>query len=690
MKLTELFYYIVSSSLMGSILAIGLLIIKRLFRQNLGANWHYYIWFVLIARLLIPYIPAAPISVFNFIPHYQQAVDLPQISIPSDRETNSTPSFQTDDDSTNMTQKTMTGNKNVQLPPVASVKTWINWQDVSLAWLIGIIAILFYIFLVNGLLLFKTKKFPVCDSENILRILQECKSNLKVHSEVSIVYDDILKSPAIFGLFSPKIIISPEIIKKLTSEEIRYIFMHELSHIKRHDLLINGLALAIQVIYWFNPLIWYALHQMKLDCEIACDATALAALKQEDHKKYGQTIISLLQMLSEPYWAPGTLGFVSKFNTRRIIMISKFKKTTIKWAVAALALILVVGCFSLNNPIKATGAGLNQKNTAAINQKDTATDGQQNKNNDTNNPTLPSSSTDSKAIVYKNTQYGFNFSLPGSWKGFSTVISQWEGLAIGGESGETVVETGPMISIRDPRWTSQTPRQDIPIMVFTLDQWNSLQQGVFHIGAAPVGPSKLGGNNSYVFALPARYNFAFPAGYKEVETILESRPLQTMQLSPDSTESLLPKIMTIAKQGKVINSDFSAKTNTIEDVEKVWGKADKTNWVAAAKGIYATYLNHNVVFGINKGEQIFEVRSYDSRLNKVAIAKVKEVLGNPAYDVKNNGQEIIGYTAGSEFKVEMVFPQPTKDNPNPMMDHYNVLYPEGTVNSMADDPGRQW
>ncbi|WP_042330695.1 DUF4309 domain-containing protein [Desulfosporosinus orientis] len=65
-------------------------------------------------------------------------------------------------------------------------------------------------------------------------------------------------------------------------------------------------------------------------------------------------------------------------------------------------------------------------------------------------------------------------------------------------------------------------------------------------------------------------------------------------------------------------------------------------------------------------------------------------MGTLAYDVKDNGQEIIGYTAGSEFKVEMVFTQPTSANPNPVMDHYNILYPRGTVNSMADDPGRQW
>jgi len=354
-------------------------------------------------------------------------------------------------------------------------------------------------------------------------------------------------------------------------------------------------------------------------------------------------------------------------------MISKNKKTTLRWAIAALALTLVVGCSSLNNSLN---NGQNQKDPLTNNpQTDTST----------------SNSPDLNSIVYKNTQYGFNFTLPESWKGYSIVSSQWEGLALGQQNGQTVVETGPIISIRDPKWTTQTPRQDIPIMVFTLAQWNSLQKDVFHIGAAPIGPSELGRNNSYVLALPARYNFAFPQGYKDVEAILESKPLQTQttQLNSDSTKSLITSMLASAKQGKVINSDYAAKTTTIDDVEKVWGKADKTDYVASSS-FYATYTSHKVVFGVNKGDQLFEVRSFDSRIKSVTLTKAKEVLGNPAYDVKTNGQEIIGYTAGTEFKVEMIFPQATMDNPNPVLDHYNVLYPQGTVNSMADDPARQW
>ena len=132
----------------------------------------------------------------------------------------------------------------------------------------------------------------------------------------------------------------------------------------------------------------------------------------------------------------------------------------------------------------------------------------------------------SDKVIYQNTQYGFDFTLPVSWKGYTIVTDKWEGYTPDDTEGQKLVTSGPLISIRHPEWTKETPRQDIPIMVFTLSQWESLQKDEFHIGAAPIGPSELGRNSKYVFALPARYNYAFPAGYEEVEQILSSNALQ--------------------------------------------------------------------------------------------------------------------------------------------------------------------
>ncbi len=130
-----------------------------------------------------------------------------------------------------------------------------------------------------------------------------------------------------------------------------------------------------------------------------------------------------------------------------------------------------------------------------------------------------------KTIRYRNTRYDFCFSLPEGWRGYSIVVSQWHGLA-GGPHGEGTIQHGLIIAIRSPEWTAARPRQDIPIMIFAQAQWRLLQQHVFSVGAAPVGPTKLGSNSRFVFAVPARYNFAFPPGYKEVERILNSHPLK--------------------------------------------------------------------------------------------------------------------------------------------------------------------
>ncbi|MGE5390951.1 MAG: hypothetical protein ACM3PE_07790 [Deltaproteobacteria bacterium] len=143
--------------------------------------------------------------------------------------------------------------------------------------------------------------------------------------------------------------------------------------------------------------------------------------------------------------------------------------------------------------------------------------------------TVGNEQAENNALIYTNTQYGFSFSLPATWKGYTIVNSQWQGLAINGPNSGKPVESGPIISIRHPLWTAQQLRQDIPIMIFTTGQWDSLEKENFHIGAAPIGPSELAHNSRYVFALPARYNFAFPTGFEEVERILAAKPLKPIK-----------------------------------------------------------------------------------------------------------------------------------------------------------------
>lgn len=130
-----------------------------------------------------------------------------------------------------------------------------------------------------------------------------------------------------------------------------------------------------------------------------------------------------------------------------------------------------------------------------------------------------------KAINYLNTKYGFSFSLPESWKGYKIISSEWRALPVDNPQDEKSAITGPMISIRHPKWTIKDQRQDIPIMIISIKQWNLIEQDKYHIGAAPIGPQELSRNDRYVFALPARYDFAYPKGYEEVENIINNKSI---------------------------------------------------------------------------------------------------------------------------------------------------------------------
>ena len=113
-------------------------------------------------------------------------------------------------------------------------------------------------------------------------------------------------------------------------------------------------------------------------------------------------------------------------------MIPKMRNKAFKWAVASLAIALLAGCSSYSN-----------KPSSSQNHKSTPTENPQTSNGTPS--TGSSSQTSSSIIEYKNKQYGFSFTLPADWKGYSIVTSQWEGLAQK-QTVETVIETGPLIS----------------------------------------------------------------------------------------------------------------------------------------------------------------------------------------------------------------------------------------------------
>jgi hypothetical protein len=132
-------------------------------------------------------------------------------------------------------------------------------------------------------------------------------------------------------------------------------------------------------------------------------------------------------------------------------------------------------------------------------------------------------------VEYENSDYGFVISLPTDWRGYQIVQEQWEG-DTSGNQGNQFVTDGPLISIESPSSTAANPYQDIPIMIFTLDQWTSYMEHEFWVSAAGVPAIELARNNRYVFALPPRYiDYDLP-GAQEVVGIMQSDSFQSITL----------------------------------------------------------------------------------------------------------------------------------------------------------------
>ncbi len=127
-------------------------------------------------------------------------------------------------------------------------------------------------------------------------------------------------------------------------------------------------------------------------------------------------------------------------------------------------------------------------------------------------------------LTYVNEQFGFDFKLPKSWDGYLVLEETWTG------STSELDISGPKIILRHPNWTDSKPMQDIPILIFTPQQWQDILAEKYNVSAAPIPPSLLGENDTYVFALPPRYNFAYLDGFEDVEAILKEAPLSTFEL----------------------------------------------------------------------------------------------------------------------------------------------------------------
>ncbi len=295
-----------------------LLLVKRIFKNSLSSRMQYNLWFLLLGLLAVPFIP------FRFI-------GLPQIFswLGSLR---SSPSSSAGTNIAGTAEAVTTGNTNWMNDFTLSV----NSETPPIAgyillgiWIVGILAMIILV-IKSSLRLHTLEKsaLPLQNPE-VRRLYHRCLEEMGIHRNIPVYSTAFLKSPIIVGLLKPCIYLPIHLISDYNESDMRYMLLHELQHYKHKDAIASYLMNLAGVVYWFNPLVWYALKEMRNDREVACDTSVLKMLEEDAYEDYGNTLINFAEKVSlTPFPFAAGLGGNMEQMKRRIINIASYEKPT--------------------------------------------------------------------------------------------------------------------------------------------------------------------------------------------------------------------------------------------------------------------------------------------------------------------------------------------------------------------------
>jgi hypothetical protein len=146
------------------------------------------------------------------------------------------------------------------------------------------------------------------------------------------------------GLWRPAILMPPALLQSLSPEQLRFVFLHELAHVRCRDIAVNWLLLALSAMHWFNPLVWYAMHRLRVDREAVRDAMVLDRCAAGSNRGYGHALLAVLQTLSRPAPHPGLVGIGEspRHLRRRIQLIASFSPRSRALALVGLTLLVTL------------------------------------------------------------------------------------------------------------------------------------------------------------------------------------------------------------------------------------------------------------------------------------------------------------------------------------------------------------
>ena len=122
-------------------------------------------------------------------------------------------------------------------------------------------------------------------------VLQKTCERLNYRHEILLVKSSEVHSPMCVGVRTNYIIL-PEI--EFNEKELEYIFTHEITHLKHHDLYYRMAANLLNCVFWWNPLIYVVKDQLEYALEVRCDIRVTADYTSKERRTYLETILKVL------------------------------------------------------------------------------------------------------------------------------------------------------------------------------------------------------------------------------------------------------------------------------------------------------------------------------------------------------------------------------------------------------------
>ena len=312
-----------SMSFSGSLLILALLLGKRFLKDKISRQWQYYIWLIVLLRLLLPFGPEVSLmgKAYQAVDQaISQTVPLPpQQNAPGDNLAPAVGAEQHNEPVNSPADGITTAHQFQDIGVLLINHIWLVWLVAALGLLIRKITIYqgFVRYIKAGLT-------PVSAIQRLdeLSIVAE---QLGIKKPIELCVNPLVSSPLLIGFFHPCVVLpSADIPEK----DFRYIILHELTHYKRRDMFYKWLVQSTVCLHWFNPLVHLMSREITKACEFSCDEAVLAKMGSSNAQDYGKTLLDAMAAVGRYKENLGavTLSENKELLKERLGAIMKFKK----------------------------------------------------------------------------------------------------------------------------------------------------------------------------------------------------------------------------------------------------------------------------------------------------------------------------------------------------------------------------